>query len=79
MLSPERLEVALDCADILDGKLPHWHRGRGDAEPCEEPPPDPEFERLLENAKREGAGRPPLGEDAKWNGEYWADDDPSLA
>ena len=79
LMAPDDLEVAIEVADILDGTLPHWHRGRGDAEMPHEPPPDPEFERLLENAKREGAGRPPLGEDAIWNGEYWADDDASLA
>ena len=27
LLDPEALEDALLCADILDGKLPHWHRG----------------------------------------------------
>ena len=75
LLPPEALGVALQCADMLDGRLPHWHRGHGDAEPCEAPPPDPGFERLLENAKREGAGLPPLGEDAQWNGDYWSDGD----
>ncbi len=79
LMPPDELGVALEVADILDGRLPHWHRGRGDDEMPYQPPPDPEFERLLENAKRQGAGRPPLGENAKWNGEYWADDDASLA
>lgn len=79
LMAPDELEVAIECADILDGALPHWHRGRGDAEPCQATPPDPEFERLLENAKREGAGLPPLGEDARWTGAYWTDDDASLA
>ena len=79
LMAPEALEVAIQCADILDGKLPHWRRGRGDAEEVWMPPPDPEFERQLENAKREGAGLPPLGEDADWNGEYWTDGDASLA
>jgi hypothetical protein len=85
LMAPDELEVALQCADILDGKLPHWHRGRGDAEPPEAVPLGPEFERQLENAKRAAAGVPPLGEDASWNGEYWtdgaegADDDAFLA
>jgi hypothetical protein len=85
LMAPDELEMRIQCADILDGALPHWHRGKGDAEPYEAPPPDLEFERLLENAKREGAAQPPLGDDAVWNGEYWtdgegtADDDSFLA
>ena len=85
LLAPDDLDVALQCADILDGKLPHWHRGRGDAEAPEAVPLDPEFERQLENAKRAASGLPPLGDDASWNGDYWtdgaegADDDASLA
>jgi len=50
LLPPDDLDNALTVADLLDGKLPHYHRGRGDAEPT--PPPDAEFERLLEAAKR---------------------------
>jgi len=42
------------------GELPHWHRGRGDAEPP--PPPDAAFEAALEAAKREASGRPPMEE-----------------
>lgn len=72
LMAPDELESALLCADILPGKLPHWHRGRGDAE---DPPPcpglGPEFERSLENAKREIEGRPPLREDEAWDGEAW--------
>jgi hypothetical protein len=85
LMAPDDLEVAIQCADILDGTLPHWHRGRGDAEPPEAAPLGPEFERQLENAKREANGEPPLGDDATWNGDYWTDgeegddDDPSLA
>ena len=62
LIAPEALDVAIQCADILDGKLPHWHRGRGDAEPPEEISLGPDFERALESAKREAAGLPP-GED----------------
>ena len=80
LMAPDDLEVAIQVADIMDGELPTYHRGRGDAEISWQPPPDPEFERLLENAKREADGVPPLGEEAEWNGEYWTDgDDPSLA
>ena len=72
LMAPDELETALLCADILPGKLPHWLRGRGDAE---DPPPcpglGPEFERSLENAKREIEGRPPLREDEAWDGESW--------
>lgn len=58
LMPPEELAVELQCADILEGRLPHWHRGRGDAE-VSEYPHDPEFERALEAAKRQGAGLPP--------------------
>jgi hypothetical protein len=55
LMAPEELDCALQVADLGDGRLPHWHRGRGDAEP----PPDPglgaDFERGLEAAK----GLPP--------------------
>lgn len=63
LMPPDDLSVALECAEILDGKLPHWHRGRGDAEYDPPPPVDLAFERALENAKREGAGMPPVDED----------------
>ena len=78
LLAPDELEVAIDCADILDGQLPHWRRGRGDAEEEEAPEAmalGPEFERDLENAKRANAGLPPLGEGEEWDG----DDDAFLA
>jgi hypothetical protein len=75
LMAPDDLEVAIECADILDGKLPHWHRGRGDAEPYEVPPPDPDFERALENAKRAASGLPPLAEGEPLEAERDADDD----
>jgi hypothetical protein len=50
LLPADELEGALEVADILDGELPHWLRGSGDAAP--QPPPDAEFERLLEAAKK---------------------------
>lgn len=64
-MSPEALEDALEIADMGDGELPTWHR---------DPPVDPDycdkplgeaFERLLEAAKREGAGRAPLPDDGE--------------
>jgi hypothetical protein len=59
LMPPEELETALECADILDGELPHWHRGRGDTEKtCPDSPFGEEFERRLEEAK---AGDPPRG------------------
>jgi hypothetical protein len=79
LMAPDDLEVAIECADILDGKLPHWHRGRGDAEPYEVPPPDPDFERALENAKRAASGLPPLAEGEPLEAERDADDDAFLA
>jgi hypothetical protein len=54
LMPPEELETALQCADLGNGELPHWHRGRGDAEPVSpEPSFGEEFERLLAEAKGE--------------------------
>ncbi|MGE0179698.1 MAG: hypothetical protein AB7O91_07760 [Sphingomonas sp.] len=61
LMPPDALADALLVADLGDGRLPGWHRGRGDAE-CEPRPVDLTFERMLENAKREGAGLPPVEE-----------------
>lgn len=33
LMSPDELEDALEIADILEGELPHWERGQGDATP----------------------------------------------
>lgn len=56
LMAPDELENALDMADLLDGDLPHWHRGRPDVLPPD--PPNEEFERQLEKAKRAAAGMP---------------------
>lgn len=56
LIAPDELQIALECADLLDGELPHWHRGKPDILPVE--PPDEEFERLVEKAKRAAAGLP---------------------
>lgn len=53
-MAPDELATALDVADILNGQLPHWHRGGPDHVPAE--PIDEEFERRLEQAKRAAAG-----------------------
>ena len=64
LMPPDELETELECADILDGRLPHWYRYDRDLGP---PPPDEEFERMLAAAKGEApwaAPRPdPDGED----------------
>lgn len=60
LMPPDELDAAIQCADILDGALPHWHRYE-----VEEPHDSPlgeAFERKLEAAKREAAGLPPEGE-----------------
>jgi hypothetical protein len=63
LMPPDELGIALQCADILDGKLPHWHRYKGlEAEPVEAPLGE-EFERRLEAAKREADGLPPRTDD----------------
>lgn len=56
LMAPDELKDALYCADLLDGELPHWHRGRPD--PIPPAPVDEEFERELEKAKRAAAGMP---------------------
>jgi hypothetical protein len=73
LMAPDRLEVALQCADLLDGQLPHWHRGRGDAEAPEPLSLGPDLERALEDAKRANAGLPPRGEE--WDGLEGGDGD----
>jgi hypothetical protein len=73
LMPPDDLAVALDCAEIGDGRLPHWHRGRGDAEPVSQESLGPEFERLLENAKRQAAGLPPLPDERAR--EDWGEDE----
>jgi hypothetical protein len=69
LMPPEELETALLCADIADGKLPHWHGYK-----VEEPPVEAalgeEFERRLEDAKREAAGLPPLGDHDDEEGDF---------
>jgi hypothetical protein len=73
LMPPDELETALECADILDGKLPHWHRyKRDEAEPVEAPLGE-EFERALEAAKREAAGLPPEPDDAETDD--WEEDE----
>jgi hypothetical protein len=42
LMAPEELGSALQFADFLDGALPRWHRGKGDAEPAPEDPSEPE-------------------------------------
>jgi hypothetical protein len=52
LMEPDELEDALTVADIMDGELPAWQRGKGDAEPgCY--PYSAEFERQLDEARRD--------------------------
>lgn len=58
-LTPGALADALEIADLMDGKLPHWQRPDGAAEPDPRADLDPaapvlgeEFEAKLEAAKR---------------------------
>lgn len=58
-MPPEELETAVECAHILPGELPHWHRGKADpAEPAGAPLGE-DFERALARAKGEKPGRDP--------------------
>ncbi|MEO7505092.1 MAG: hypothetical protein ABIT69_07920 [Sphingomicrobium sp.] len=60
LMAPELVAMRLDMADMLDGELPHWHRGTPDIP--EEVPVDEELERMLEAAKR---GKAAYGEALK--------------
>lgn len=62
LMPPEELDTALLCADLGDGRLPHWHRYKVSGPPVEAPLGEA-FERALEEAKREADGLPPLGLD----------------
>jgi hypothetical protein len=70
---PDELESAFQCADIMDGKLPHWHRYKRHEDRPVESPLGPEFERALEAAKREAAGLPPEPDDAE--ADDWEEDE----
>ena len=56
LMPPDELETALECAHILPGELPHWHRGRPDLPESVEAPLGSDFERLLAQAKGEHVG-----------------------
>lgn len=47
LMAPDELECALDVADLGEGELPHWYRGKGDAEPAADCPLGTDFEREL--------------------------------
>jgi hypothetical protein len=79
LMAPDELETAIQCADILDGTLPHWHRYKGFEGPPVESPLGEEFERLLEAAKREAAGLPSEREEEEEGFEEAGDEDAFLA
>ena len=55
LMPPDELETAIECAHILPGELPHWHRQAEPAKPVEAPLGE-DFERLLAKAKGEEPG-----------------------
>lgn len=63
LMSPDELDDALLCADILDGKAPPWRVDP--TRPTDDGWMGDELERQLEDAKRENAGKPPLTH-AEW-------------
>lgn len=65
LMAPDELEIAYDMADMLPGKIPHWHRGKGDREPYIAPPVDAAFEEGLERAKHAASGIPFVAPAAK--------------
>ena len=64
LMAPDELERQLGMADILNGKLAHWHRGTPDIEELPESPVESPlgeaFEQALEEAKRAGSPRQPI-------------------
>ena len=58
LMAPDELYDAYDMADLLKGKIPSWHRGKGDREPAVEPPFDAAFEEALDRAKHAADGIP---------------------
>jgi hypothetical protein len=79
LMARDELEIALECADILPGKLPHWRRDP-DPVPVQYPMGEA-FERQLEAAKREASSLPPPREgdgedcDFDYDDDYVGDDD----
>jgi hypothetical protein len=66
LMEPDELEDALEIADIMDGELPGWQRGKGDAEPVVTTLGE-DFERALEESKHPGAAEEPtLRRGARW-------------
>lgn len=63
LLAPDDLDEAYDIADLLQGEIAHWHRGKGDREPYVETPAEAAFAKMfdeeLERAmKAQAAGVP---------------------
>jgi hypothetical protein len=58
LMPPDELEDALLGADLMDGRLPHYHRGHGDAERALGP--SPEVERELDRLLHGDVDRPPV-------------------
>ena len=61
LMEPDELGDALDMADMLDGQLPSWHRGKTDVEahgPAISDEEQEAFDRLFEDAKKAATGRP---------------------
>lgn len=52
LMPPEELETELQCAEIMQGKLPHWYRDDPPGPPSPISPLGEEFERRLAWAKR---------------------------
>lgn len=65
LMPPGQLEDALLCADILDGKAPQRLTGQAPQAGVAAMSLGDELERLLEDGKRENAGKPPLS-DGEW-------------
>lgn len=75
LMPPEELEAELQGAVIMDGELPHFHRGKPDAPEPVDAPLGEEFEQQLEAAKeaaaapnyrRRGASKGAAASDERW-------------
>lgn len=58
LMAPDELLTQLDMADMLQGELPHWHRGTPEITDPNPSPLGEAFEQALEEAKRAACGAP---------------------
>jgi hypothetical protein len=63
LMAPDELADELVMADALNGKLPHWRRGRPELSDPLPDPKDPQLERMLDEAREAVDRGPPTAEE----------------